>query len=264
MGKMLRDGETRLQLTALHCMEKLRRHTEVSDRVEEILDSFDPTRYADSEVLAYMKRRAMGCRLDTLDEEGASRIYLSNLKSAVHWTVKMTQIDMLCDHVRSHPETALHTAMHLSNVLSVSEHFPVRQSAGKHLLQIAPYLSVDHINEITIDLLRELETGQNEISYVIPPYLGRLMCMLPEKEMWEAETFLEDLVHGSAVRPARVAPERGHRPHADGDGETRLRSRLGYRTEWICQKTAPIRVEIKTNPFHRSGHRQRTDCQNRQ
>ena len=205
MGKMLQDGETRLQLTALHCMEKLRRHTEVSDRVEEILESFDPTLYADSEVLAYMKRRAIGCRLDTLDEEGASRIYLSNLKSAVHWTVKMTQIDMLCDHVRSHPETALHTAMHLSNVLSVSEHFPVRQSAGKHLLQIAPYLSVDHINEITVDLLRELETGQDEISYVIPPYLGRLMCMLPEKEMWEAESFLEDLVHGSAVRPARVA-----------------------------------------------------------
>lgn len=205
LGTMLTDDEIRLQLTALRCLETMRRHGEVTRKVEELVSAFDPSIYADSEALEYMKRRALGCREDTLDEEGASRIYLSNLKSAVHWTVKMTQIDMLCDHARSHPETAFHTAMHLSNVLSVSEHFPVRQSAGEHLLEIAPYLSVDHINEITIDLLRELETGQDEISYVIPPYLGRFMCLLPEKELWEAEAFLEDLVHGSAIRPARVA-----------------------------------------------------------
>ena len=205
LGAMLSEDEVRLQLTALRCLESLRVHPEVVCKVEEVVNAFDTSLYSDREVLEYRKRCALGRREDKLDEDSASRIYLSNLKSAVHWTVKLTQIDMLCDHARACPETAFHTAMHLSNVLSVSEHFPVRQSAGQHLLEIAPLLSVDHINEITIDLLRELETGQDEISYVIPPYLGGLMCLLPEKELWEAEDYLEQLARGSAIRPARVA-----------------------------------------------------------
>lgn len=205
LGDMLRENEIRLQLTALRCLETMAEYPEVSCKVKEIVGDFDASFYENREVLEYRKRCALGQGEDMLDEAGASRIYLSNLKSAVHWTVKLTQIDMLYDHALAHPETAFHTAMHLSNVLSVSEHFPVRQSAGEHLVKIAPHLTVDHINEITVDLLRELETGQDEISYVIPPYLGRLMCLLPEKELWEAEDFLEGLIHGSAVRPARVA-----------------------------------------------------------
>ena len=204
LGGMLHEDEVQLQLTALSCLETLLQ-TDAGCKVKEVVGAFDASVYENQQVLAYMKRRALGERLDTLDEDSASRIYLSNLKSAVHWTVKMTQIDMLCDHAKTHLDTVFHTAMHLSNVLSVSEHFPVRQKAGEKLVEIAPLLTVDHINEITIDLLRELEAGQNQISYVIPPYLGRLMCMLPEKELREAEAYLEDLVRGSVVRPARVA-----------------------------------------------------------
>ena len=205
LGAMLHEDEVRLQLTVLRCLELLRVHPEIVCKVDELVRAFDPSCFAESEALAYRRRCALGLREDRLTEESASRIYLSNLKSAVHWTVKLTQIEMLCDHAVACPDTAFHTAMHLSNVLSVSEHFPVRQSAGEHLLQIAPNLTVDHINEITIDLLRELETGQDQISYVITPYLGRLMCLLPEKELWEAEDYLEQLARGSAVRPARVA-----------------------------------------------------------
>ena len=157
LGAMLNDDEIRLQLTALRCLEALRVHPEIARKVDEVVGTFDPSAFADHEALAFRRRCALGQRKDTLTEEAASRIYLSNLKSAVHWTVKLTQIEMLCEHAVAQPETAFHTAMHLSNVLSVSEHFPVRQSAGEHLLQIAPQLTVDHINEITIDLLRELE-----------------------------------------------------------------------------------------------------------
>jgi len=63
-----------------------------------------------------------------------SQLYLSNLKNAVHWTVKLVQIDALCDDARHHPQSAFHTAMHLSNLLSVSEHLPVREHAGRGLL----------------------------------------------------------------------------------------------------------------------------------
>ena len=205
LATFLGENEIRLQLMTLRCLELLGNMDELRCEVRRLVGDFDTSNYEYADVLEYRKRCVLGECTDSLEEAAASRIYLSNLKSAVHWTVKLAQIDMLCDHALAHPETAFHTAMHLSNVLSVSEHLPVRQSAGEHLLKIAPQLTVDHINEITVDLLRELETGQDEISYVIPPYLGRLMCLLPEKEMWEAESFLEDLIHGSAIRPARVA-----------------------------------------------------------
>ncbi len=204
LGAMLPDGDTPLRLRVLRCLEKMYPNADFTCKVIETVTDFDTRDCEDRELVEYLRQRAMGQRGDVLDENGASRIYLSNLKNAVHWTVKLAQIDMLCDHVKTHPETALHTAMHLSNVLSVSEHFPVRQSAGEHLLEIAPYLSVHHINEISVDLMRELESGQDQISYVITPYLGRLLCMLPEKELWEAKDFLEGLVRSSAVRPARA------------------------------------------------------------
>ena len=66
-------------------------------------------------------------------------------------------------------------------------------------------LTVDQRNEILVDLLRELETGQNEISSYIPPYLGRLFCSVPEKEMDEGIDYLEGLLRAANTRAARAA-----------------------------------------------------------
>ena len=132
-------------------------------------------------------------------------LYLSNLKNAVHWTVKLIQIDALCDDATAHPENAYHTATHLSNLLSVSEHLPVREHAGEGLLRIAPHLTVDQRNEIAVDLLRELENGRDQVSRFIPPYLGKLLCTLPQKEFEEGMSFLEDMIHSGVERSARAA-----------------------------------------------------------
>ena len=134
-----------------------------------------------------------------------AQLYLSNLKNAVHWTVKLIQIDVLCDDAVHHPQSAFHTAMHLSNLLSVSEHLPVREHAGQGLLRIAGHLTVDQRNEIAVDLLRELESGQDQVSRFIPPYLGALLCMLPEKELDEGVDFLEGLIQSGVERSARAA-----------------------------------------------------------
>ncbi len=129
-------------------------------------------------------------------------LYLSNLKNAVHWTVKQVQIHMLCRDLEQHPENAFHTAMHLSNLLSVSEHLPVRTYAGERLLDICKVLRDDQRNEIAVDLMRELETGQEQVARFIPQYLGRLLCTLPEKELWEAIYSAEELLRSGAKRPA--------------------------------------------------------------
>lgn len=134
-----------------------------------------------------------------------SQLYLSNLKNAVHWGVKMISIDILCGDVARHPEYAFHTATHLSNLLSVSEHLPVREKAGQGLLRIADRLSMDQLNEIVVDLTRELETGQEEVSRYIPRFLGPLLCRLPRKELEESMTFLEDFVRAASVSSARAA-----------------------------------------------------------
>ena len=134
-----------------------------------------------------------------------AQLYLSNLKNAVHWTVKLVQIDALCDDAANHPQSAFHTAMHLSNLLSVSEHLPVREHAGRGLLKIAGLLTVDQRNEICVDLLRELEGGRDQVSRFIPPYLGGLMHMLPEKELDESVEVLGGLIRTGSESAARAA-----------------------------------------------------------
>ncbi len=145
--------------------------------------------------------------LDALPEPEfvIAEIYLSNLKSSITWTMKLVHIERLCEYVHEFPQEAFHIAMHLSNLLSVSEHLPVRERAGEALVEISAALSVDQRNEILVDLLRELETGQNEISNYIPPYLGRLFCSVPDKEMDEGIDYLEGLLRAENTRAARAA-----------------------------------------------------------
>ena len=198
--RMLRSGVDRWQLVALRCIAHLRPcageaflRTAAQPCGEESL----PVRYLRETLLLGASGAAA--------QADAALLYLSNLKNAVHWTVKFVQIDMLCDDVALHPENAFHTAMHLSNLLSVSEHLPVREHAGEALLRIAGCLTVDQRNEIVVDLLRELENGQEQIARFIPPYLGRLVCTLPEKEITEAVDYLENLLRSGTLRPAGPA-----------------------------------------------------------
>ncbi|MBR7010966.1 MAG: hypothetical protein IKI02_08675 [Oscillospiraceae bacterium] len=144
-------------------------------------------------------------RKEGLPELMISELYLRNLKTAVHWIVKLTQVDALTEEALAHPENAFHTAMHLSNLLSVSEHLPVRERAGKSLLRLADLLPLDQQNEIIVDLLRELETGQDEISVFIPDYLGKLISKLPDKELSECLDYLRDLIRASTVRTATAS-----------------------------------------------------------
>ena len=53
-----------------------------------------------------------------------------------------------------------------------------------------------------LDLIRELETGREEVSRYIPKYLGRMMCQLPEYEFRESMQVLEELVRSD--NPSRA------------------------------------------------------------
>ena len=200
LRNMLSSATPRWQLVALRCISHLRCCADPAFLEEVCL----PTEGEDR-VVTYLRHRLANRPSEPLSNQETALIYLSNLKNAVHWTVKNVQIDMLTESLAQRPEHTFHTAMHLSNLLSVSEHLPVREHAGEALLSICGHLSIDQRNEIAVDLLRELENGQEQIARFIPPYLGRLICTLPEKEIWEDIDFLETLLRSGTVRPAAPA-----------------------------------------------------------
>ena len=205
-GALLTGGEVRLQMIVLILLLRLKKQCpETAAEIERIARGYTPAGGEDDDALRYARGRLLDEAFVPLDAQQSSRMHLSNLKNAVHWTVKLAQIQMLCRSAAERPAALFHTALHLSNLLSVSEHLPVRESAGEHLLALAPGLSVDQINEICIDLMRELETGQEQIARFIPPYLGRLMCLLPDKELRETVDYLENLARGASVGAAQVA-----------------------------------------------------------
>ena len=202
---MLGNGSQELDIIALHELLRLQRGCpSVSARIRSAAAAYAPQW---EQTLPHRWLRAKLCNqsFEALDTQTISYIHLSNLKNAVPWTIKLTQVNILREYVLAHPQAAFHTALHFSNLLCVSEHLPVREAAGNALLRIAPCLLVDQINEITIDLTRELESGQEQISRFIPPYLGKLLCMLPEKELRESVDTIGQLSCGASIRPARVA-----------------------------------------------------------
>ena len=233
---MLQSGTTRWQLIALRCLAHLRPLAPL----EFLREASVPLAHDEASVRDLRRRLLDANYRASLTENETSPIYLSNLKNAVHWTQKIVQIDMLTDNIFAHPETTFHTAMHLSNLLSVSEHLPVRERAGEALLLTARRLTVDQRNEIVFDLLRELENGQEQIARFIPKYLGRLLCTLPEKEIREGVAFLDTLLRkrhaapghagsADAGQPDRRAPggqpARGRLPRSAADGRGALSQR---------------------------------------
>ena len=152
-----------------------------------------------------LRGRLTGKTPAPLSESEASLLYLSNLKTAVPWVVKNAQIDLLQADALQHTGNTFHTATHLSNLLSVSEHLPVREHAGRALLTISTRLSVDQRNEIIVDLMRELENGQEQIARFIPRYLGRLLSTMPEKEIRESIDFLDGLLRSGSARAASTS-----------------------------------------------------------
>ena len=97
-----------------------------------------------------------------LQEAQVSDIFLDNLKTATPWIIKQVNLRLLTDDARNDHGSALHIATHLSNLIKVSDRVTVRHGAGSALLEIAPRLTVDQRNEVSVELCRGLELGQQE------------------------------------------------------------------------------------------------------
>ncbi|PKM70650.1 MAG: cytidyltransferase, partial [Firmicutes bacterium HGW-Firmicutes-18] len=133
-----------------------------------------------------------------------SEIFLMNLKSAVPWIIKSTNVKYVEEFIHYiSPISRLHTATHLCNLVKVSAVEYVRNQAGRALLSLAPLLSIDQRNDVAIELLRGLDIEGYEFSKYIPRYLGELMLYLHPKELDES---IDDYENYAKDRSSRTIP----------------------------------------------------------
>ena len=137
---------------------------------------------------------------EPLPEQVISDIFLDNLKTATPWILKQMNIRLLEDYAAREDGPVLHIATHLSNLIKVSDRVTVRHSAGNALLALAPRLTVDQRNEVSVELSRGLELGQQEFAKYIPDYLGRFALWLPPAQLEELLADLSQTLNAASVR----------------------------------------------------------------
>lgn len=94
LGEMLSHGEVQLQLGALRCLEQLRRtRPEAAAQIIARVEAFVPPAGESFLVLDGMRRRVLDQMAPEISGEAVSDLYLSDLKNAIPWTVKLIQID---------------------------------------------------------------------------------------------------------------------------------------------------------------------------
>lgn len=208
--EMLKDGELKEKVCALRLMTAFREEfgpqfdSELLHSIKDLNDDQDSVISARDRLLA---RIAAGSpSMDTvLESDKISELFLENLKAAVHWIIKINNIDRLMNFVEKNAAERFHVAAHLANLLLVSEHLPVRIYASEALTAIAPSLAVAPCNEIVVDLVRSLKTGQYEFIKYVSPCLGKLLMLLPQKELIESIGELESMIRSSNTRAACAA-----------------------------------------------------------
>ena len=133
-------------------------------------------------------------------------VFLDNLKTVTPWVQVVVNISLLEDQVLHGDIThALHISTHFSNMIKVGRYILVRNAAGEALVRIAPYLRVDQRNEIAVEMLRGLETGETDYSRTIPRWLGQMALWLPPEQLDELIGSLDALQASTSDQVTAVA-----------------------------------------------------------
>lgn len=113
-------------------------------------------------------------------------VFLSNLKTATHWSLKRNQLYLLLYFAITRDDVSpLNTAIHFCNLIKVSAYETVRRSSGNAILKLLPHLTSYERNEVAVELLRALEIEGQRFTEYIPHYLGRTMLYLEDRELSE-------------------------------------------------------------------------------
>lgn len=159
------------------------------------------------------KLQLLGIGEGALTDEQMSSLFLDDLKAHVPWVVKVANVSILREAAErvmgkaSGRGILMQIATHYDNLIKVSETITVRNAAGDALLEIAPHMSPDQINELVIELFNGLEIEDYQFSGLIPDCLGKVMLHLPPEELNETIGEFERLLNSGSERTADAALE---------------------------------------------------------
>lgn len=195
---ILKKRNQALRLGALKTLNLLTQKDlplDIKNKIEDYLNSSSINKKYITENLLKLKlaknlnMKSLYCSLEehiNINKKLATEIFLSNLKSNTSWIKKHIQIDLLLKYAKENPSSfAMHTVIHFSNLLKVSDIESVRSKAGNAILELMPYLSLAERNEIAIELLRGLEIEGNRFTEYIPTYAGQVILWLQPIELDE-------------------------------------------------------------------------------
>ena len=211
------DKDLDIATTTLDTLERIT-HLLGKDacRYDKIVDHIKKLNHHDEHCKTFLKFKiAQNLELDKITIEfyeaklyemsrDLSDLFLMNLKSAVPWVVKATNIKYIEEFIKYiSPISKLHTATHLCNLVKVSAVEFVRNKAGRTLIKLAPLLSIDQRNDVYIELFRGLEIEGYEFSKYIPKYLGEFMLYLHPTEFDES---IDDFENHVKKKSSRTIP----------------------------------------------------------
>lgn len=181
----------------------------VMELMDSISDDLVSSRYLKYKILVYLdeNRECINKYKSNLYNQNnvEADLYLENFKVGTPWVIKAVNIEFLLDKLGMKIyDEKLHIATHFSNLVKVSERVTVRHSAGKGLLKVIEFLSLDQRNEIIIELTKGLEIGEYQFSKYIPEYLGEVAMYLHPRELDEFIADLKQLEDSTNSRIASV------------------------------------------------------------
>ena len=96
----LKEGDVALNLIALRCLKQLQQLPGMDERVKAVLENYKISEIEYFDILFYQKRKMQGLSVYQMNEGRIAELHLSDLKNAVHWTVKLAQMEIICDNTK--------------------------------------------------------------------------------------------------------------------------------------------------------------------
>lgn len=164
-------------------------------------------RYLRTEILCMLNKESSNVFFEDIDESVIAALYQENQHLDTTWDLTITNLEILQKYAEKHTDKLLQLGTHLANMLKTSDKIVVRLQAGKILTEIIPHMRSDERYEIAVELVRNLEIGEESVFKYIPKYLGAIFFHLPKEAEEEIFASFKIMISATNDKSAIVSLE---------------------------------------------------------